>query len=88
LQPITIIVGARLSAELTATQKKRTCHDTSVEHNPGTSTAQIPNPIKDGMTVCVQAFASQQRTVRCHDTETSATEINRSHKNGAFSELA
>ena len=43
---------------------------------------------KDGMTVCVQAFASQQRTVRCHDTEISATEINRSHKNGAFSELA
>ena len=29
---------------------------------------------KDGMTVCVQAFASQQRTVRCHDTETSATD--------------
>ena len=45
-------------------------------------------PRMQNMTVCVQAFASQQRTVRCHDTETSATEINRSHKNGAFSELA
>lgn len=61
-----------MSAELTAMQKKRTCHDTSVEHNPGTSTAQNPTY---GMTVFMYRLSpASEQTVRCHDTEISATD--------------